>query len=985
MVRTVDNLRVVRKRLRRLHRLYDAALGYVLSLNADYVLRHIVEQVGQILELDCCYVMLVNPETDELRLQVAWSPTGDYLPAMLSGPRSQAIRDMDWLGLLEAQVVTNRSAMIVPDTSDFPLFGRTTRLSHRRASMVSIPLTFRENVLGTLTVFSLKPRDFHAHEVVALTQLATPASLAIENERLYTSVRERLREKEVLLEGTSALAGKREINDILATLVTQMARVMEDAWCGLLLRDGEDLRLQADATWDVTASLEAATRHELGLPKSSARGRAAGVGQRFEHEVISIANSLSAIRTLNALAPSLMDLTADEDALVALARRHGVAAAMLVPLVHLGRARGIAIIGVRRRSVEVDGTHVPPGVLNRWSGSPFHEADARVLQALANQAAVAIENAQLLADEKRRSEEKVLLLEAARLAASSLDVTQGLEGFAEMCASCLQADQCIILRSEDEGRELRLCSAWGLPQNQREQLADIFGFNLDIEYLCRGVFDNRMPRIEKQLDAVELGPSERLLVTVCGARTLGVWPMLSQGPCNGLILLLFRAARDFTRSQIDMMYGVVRQASIFMANARLFEEVKERAERLKAISDLTETINSTRDLTSIFSIVARNTKKIVACDWSAVAVIERQENRIRIPVMSLDGEDANPIAQFFPLAESLVHDAVIGRTTVIRDDIGDIDSKLESVLTDMGIHSLVVIPLCVDHEVVATLNLGNRRRGAFDRRHVESLQEMADHLAMAFKNASMFEEISRINQELRQMDAIKSDFLSTVAHELRTPLTIIKGYMFVLLKDPKRFDSSVSDMLDIVDGQADHLKELIENLLSLSRLEANKGLLKLHVQNVRLDQLAEEICSNFRLAAKKKNLSLRADVTPDLTVEADRSMLVRVFYNLVGNAMKFTFKGGITISMRRRDDGMIECCVADTGIGVSQENVERIFERFFHVDGPDPRAPSGTGLGLAIVQQIVRAHGGEVHVESEVGSGTRFIFTLSPNPPAQDG
>jgi signal transduction histidine kinase len=960
MVRTVDTGRVVQKRLRRLHRVYDAALGYVLSLNADYVLRYIVGHVGEVLEFDYTFVMLVDPEGSApraLRLQMAWNA-----PDAKADPSS-------WMGVLEAEVVETRSPMLIPDAREYPALS-AIRDGDLPVSLVSIPLVYRDKVIGTLTGASLSRREFHPQEVVALTQLATPASLAIENERLYTNVRERLREKEVLLEGSAALAGKREIGEVLATLATQMARVMEDAWCGLLLREGEGLRLHAWSSWDVSASIEAAARQELN-PDGKAGGRpGGGFGALSGGEVpgvplVAVRESASAMEALNAMVLQPIDLAEPGDPLARMALDQHARSAFLIPLLHLGRARGLAL------------------VVTRNDDEPLAPGHARILQALANQAAVAIENAQLLGEEKRQSEEKVLLLEAARLAASSLHAADGMQGFAEMSARCLGAAQCIILRGDDEARELRFCASWGLPETQRTQMVEILSFMLAREVFCKGVHESQRPRIESGLDEVELGPSERLIVTMCGARTLGVWPMVSQGPCSGLIMLLFREPREFSRRQVDLMYGVVRQASIFMRNASLFEQVKERAERLQAISDLTETINSTRDLTSIFSIVARNMRKIVQCDWSGLAILERERNVMRFPVMSSGDGSELSVPHAYPLAESLVHDAVIGKRPIIRDDISDIDSKLEARLSAQGIHSLVVIPLLVDHSVIATLNLGSRKRSAFDTQQIESLQEMADHLAMAIKNASMFEEISRINQELRQMDAIKSDFLSTVAHELRTPLTIIKGYLFVLLKDPKRFEESVLDMLDTVDSQADHLKELIENLLSLSRLEANRGLLKLHVQPVRLDLLADEICSNFRLAAKKKGITLTADVPSGLEVKADRGMLVRVFYNLVGNAMKFTAEGGITIRMRILENGMVECVVEDTGAGIAAEHLSRIFERFFHVDGPDRRNPTGTGLGLAIVKQIVAAHGGEARVTSEVGKGTRFIFTLATDPPAQ--
>lgn len=624
------------------------------------------------------------------------------------------------------------------------------------------------------------------------------------------------------------------------------------------------------------------------------------------------------------------------------------------------------------------------GTLTVASDAPrlFDPREFEALARLATPASLAIENAHLVAEESRQAREKEIMLEAARLAASPLHLDDGLVGFTELIARSLGAAQCLILADDDE-RGLRLTASWGLSDAQRELIGQVLHFFPEREPLSRVVYEHRVARVEVCDGGLELGPSEQFLVTSCGARGVGVWPLLSRDQSAGLVFAMFNEARIVARSQIDLIYMVARQASIFLRNARLFRQAEERVERLEALNEITEAINATRDLAAIFSIVVASMKKIVACDWTGLALIERAEGRFRLPVCTADegSDDREEVA--FPLLESLVQESAIHQRAIIHDDIADVDSAFEQTLAAREMHSLLIIPLIVDREVMATLNLASRRRAAFDERHRAAVQELAGHLALAIKNASMFEEITRINQELRTMDAVKSDFLSTVAHELRTPLTIIKGYLFVLLKDPKKLAPTVHDMLDTIDSQTDHLKELIENILSLSRLEANKGLVRLQVQDMRLDQLATEICSNFRLAARKKGLKISADVPEGLTVRADRGMLVRVLYNLVGNALKFTSEGGISIRARRLDDGGVECEVADTGQGIPPENLKRIFERFFHVDGPDRRAPSGTGLGLGIVQQIVAAHGGEVRVTSEVGKGSTFTFTLAADPPAQ--
>ena len=430
---------------------------------------------------------------------------------------------------------------------------------------------------------------------------------------------------------------------------------------------------------------------------------------------------------------------------------------------------------------------------------------------------------------------------------------------------------------------------------------------------------------------------------------------------------------------LDTMDGVMRQMGVFLQNTCLFEEVRLRAEQMQAISDITEAINATHDLPSIFSIVARNTQRVVPSDWTGLALVEREKNLLRLLVKSVRGDLHKEEALSFPLDESMVHhDAADGRPLICDGLLGS-RSAFEKYLHDEGLRSLLIVPLVVDHKTVATLNLASRRLGAFTSNQVEILQHMADHLATAIKNANMFEEITRMNQELRRMDEVKSDFLSTVAHELRTPLTIIKGYLFILMR-PQGLSEFLVETLETIDSQTDHLKELIENLLSLSKLEASKGVLAPNLQAVRMSEIVEEVVGNFKLSARKKGVELKTDVPSDIVPKADRVMLVRVLYNLVGNALKFTQHGRISISARLIEGGRMICEVEDTGSGIAPEHLNRIFERFYHVDAKDQRAPTGTGLGLAIVESIVHAHGGRVWVNSEVGKGTRITFVLPLQP-----
>jgi len=957
--------------LRRIHKLYDTALGYVLSLDADYVLNHIVQNVGEILELDDCYVMLVDEETSELALNARWSSGRG--PETAQGARILPLRPRKgtpppppssgraegpppWTGILERLVVQSVAPMIIPDTSTFPHFPRSRgRSAPMPASVVGVPLLFREKVIGTLTAACWDARDFDPEEVVALTQLATPASLAIENARLYTSLRERLREKEILLQGSDAMAGVHDLSDLLAVLSAQMARVVGDAWCGLLLREGDAFHLHAQATWEAGASLETATRQELD------RGGSGGRGEAVRRPLAPVErprldNSPSARQVLQLGQALPLDTENEGDAIVQLANSRTCAAASLIPLVYQNRVLGLALVVLRR------------------VGDTFRDDEYRLLQALANQAAVTIVNAQLLADEKQQAQEKALLLEAARIAASSLDLARGLEDFCELAARCLSGDACVVALTAPRGRSMDLMASHGVDAEGVRLLA-----NAEIDLQSEVVMSGDGLRLLEDVDEAVLGPWERLLAMTVSARAMVAWPLVSQGPLLGWLLVLFRERPTVTDRTRDLMDGIARQAAIFVQNARLYQEVKVRAERLKAISDITEGINAAQEVSSIFSIVARSTRHIVPVDWTSLAIIERQRKIMRLPVMSYADDESSYPTQIYPLQESVVDQSARTRQPVLVDDLSASMSDLEKHLYATGMRSMLVVPLIVEGKTVATLNLASKRPNAFHLDHMEILQEMADHLATAIRNASMFEEIRRTNQDLRKMDAIKSDFLSVVAHELRTPLTIIKGYLFVLLK--RQLDAFTHDTLETIDNQTDHLKELIENLLSLSRIDSTKGvLLGPNLQEMRLGDIVDEVVSNFKLAARKKGITLEASVLEDVKLHADRGMIVRVFYNLLGNALKFTETGGITIRVTPQD-GHVLCEVSDTGHGIAAEHLGRIFERFYHVDLPERRAPAGTGLGLAIVQSIVESHGGKIWVESEQGKGTKFSFTLALVPP----
>ncbi|MBF0521750.1 MAG: PAS domain-containing protein [Candidatus Omnitrophica bacterium] len=230
--------------------------------------------------------------------------------------------------------------------------------------------------------------------------------------------------------------------------------------------------------------------------------------------------------------------------------------------------------------------------------------------------------------------------------------------------------------------------------------------------------------------------------------------------------------------------------------------------------------------------------------------------------------------------------------------------------------------------------------------------------------------------ELRRLEKIRQDFVANVSHELRTPVSTIKGYAETLLDGALEDKENARDFVEIIHSDANRLASLINDLLDLSRIESGK--LKLDFVPVDLNEMLTQVLEALSREIQKKNLTVTNYIPSNFPkVWVDQKSITQVFYNLMDNAIKYNKEGGlIKISAEEKGPRTASVTVADTGEGIPSEDVSRIFERFYRVDKARSRELGGTGLGLSIVKHIIQAHSGEVSVESQLGRGSAFSFTL---------
>jgi two-component system phosphate regulon sensor histidine kinase PhoR len=235
----------------------------------------------------------------------------------------------------------------------------------------------------------------------------------------------------------------------------------------------------------------------------------------------------------------------------------------------------------------------------------------------------------------------------------------------------------------------------------------------------------------------------------------------------------------------------------------------------------------------------------------------------------------------------------------------------------------------------------------------------------------VFHDLTRI----KRLERTRQEFVANVSHELRTPLSLIKGYAETLLDGAKDNPEVASKFLQIINRNAERLKLLIEDLLTISELES--GRIKLDLQPVALKAVIDKVIADLKSRAEGKQVELVEQV-PDLQVMGDSVRLEQVLSNLVDNAIKYGRDNGtVTVSARTLDASEVEVSVQDDGPGIPPESIERVFERFYRVDKARSREQGGTGLGLSIVKHIVQSHGGRVWATSQPGQGATFFFTLS--------
>ncbi len=646
-----------------------------------------------------------------------------------------------------------------------------------------------------------------------------------------------------------------------------------------------------------------------------------------------------ATRLYDVFRPMVPVLTCD-----ALQKLSGIHAIASVPLMVQDRLVGVLLAGAFKEEIS--------------------ERELLSLQAVAQQAATAIEKAQLFAETQRRLTEVTTLYTLANQVSSSLELEWVLETIVKALQAAVGCRGCVLFLLDEDSEMLDIKAAAGVKPQWRQAAKLRLGEGIAGQVALTGQ-TIYIPDTRQSCDFVVFDPEVRSILVV---------PMVSQGRVIGTLNVDDNRPNAFSPDLKQLLTIAATQAAVAITNASLFEEtvfekmqteaiINHMADGLLMLDDALRVVRLNPVLEQMLGIQAAKVmgRSIFDLtkdpDFEALVTI----SSIELPQEEAEQWIADGVALpctdcivKFPQAREFVKEATPAKRPdtpcaqcAVFERYAEIHARQGVIEQEFALGEPVNRILKVSASLVSDVN--NKPLG----------------------QVKVVHDVTRE----RELDQMKTDFVSMVSHELRTPLFSIHGFIRLILDGKVPDEETRTNFLTIVVEQTQHLADMVDDLLDMSRLEA--GLVDLKVETVQISEIVHQTFSQLRSLAQNKRIALKMHVADDVPLlSGDRRWLEHVMTNLVGNAIKFTPKEGQVWVLIKRQTSDVVVQVIDSGIGIPKEAQKNLFNKFYQVDGSATRREGGTGLGLYISRQIIKAHGGRIWVESQVGKGSVFNFSL---------
>jgi len=849
---------------------------------------------------------------------------------------------------LSARVIRECRTLQVPDmvaSDDYPDGAAIAREVGVHSFLIA-PLVRDGRAIGTISLRRREAQPFTDRQVQLLEAFAAQAVIAIENVRLFNQTREALERQTAIGEILQVISSSpTDIRPVLEVIAQSAARYCAAANASVSLVTGD--------MWEMVASAGSLPIDHEPRPLTS------------EHL------TSRALREGRTIQVEDLQSSTEYPGGAQVARTLGFKTMAVAPMIRGNRAVG----SISLRRVEVQ---------------PFTDRQLELLQAFAAQAAIAVENVRLFNETKEALDQQTAIADVLKtISRSAFDLQPVLDIVLENAVRLAGADIGWLSRVDGD-RFQTIAYSSSFPADVRAALAkDRAAGHLGGEWRPLGSEGGVMGTVLDRRTTVQIPDAKAdpvlgtsLVVRLTESRAVLGVPMLREGRVIGGIVLARYDVRPFNERDVELVQTFADQAAIAIENVRLFDQTREALEQQTAISEVLKVISgSAFDLAPVLKTVVERAARL--CDADLAWLIRREASGSvmrghygRTPELA-ERLTQQPTGRWSARPGSLMSRVYAEQKTIhLEDATTDPVYEHSHVVRHTLSRTCLAVPVMRKGEVLGGLVVSRVSVRPFNDREIQLVETFADQAAIAIENVRLFSEIQDKSRQLEVASRHKSEFLATMSHELRTPLNAIIGFSEVLLQEMfGSINEKQTEYLNDVLGSGRHLLSLINDILDLSKIEA--GRMELDLDRFSLVEALQNGVTMVRERAARHDIALSLDVTPDVDlVEADPRKIKQVVFNLLSNAVKFTPDGGRVAVRAERGNGDIVVRVTDTGIGIADEDRERIFEEFQQARRQSERSREGTGLGLALAKRFVELHGGRLMVESEVGKGSTFTFTL---------
>jgi signal transduction histidine kinase len=807
-------------------------------------------------------------------------------------------------------------------------------------SVACVPIRLEDRVLGVISLQSDRAAAFSKDILHSLAAVAPHIAVIIQNAQTHERTNQQLEELSTLYQASATMTANLEQDFVLQAVVAEMVRALKVESCTIYVRDEGTRKLDV-----------AATKHLIGDGLEDDDYANIGLNTMTDLEDHPVFRRV--FDTQESVSLRLDSAIGNGE--IRLLESAQLESLLLLPLVRRDRVLGLLALGQFSQP------------------RTFSQRELRLARNMAGQAAVAIEHARLFSQAQRRAEELSTFQDIVLQLNTPLQLNAVLDAITESALKLVSATNLHIYLYNTATETFTFGSAlWR--DGSREPAVPAPRFN----GLTGSVVRKAEPVVINDASKHPLFQSAE--ASTWGICAIAGFPLRHGDQVIGAFTATYLHPHVFTEDERLLLNLLADQAAVAVRNAGLFAGSQRRLRDMSALVDMAKQVTGNLKLNDVLQTTVQILQGLLNARASTITLLSEDETEL-VVAAAVGVEPAYHHSRM-KLGEGISGEVVRkGELIYIRDAHSDPDF----LFFDEVIRSLLVVPLATRDQAIGTMTVDSDRPGAFSDSDIQLMTIAAAQVSVAIANARFIEELEAraaelavAYDELKESDRLKDELVQNVSHELRTPLTFVKGYVDLVLEgEMGELSSRQRESLQIVADKTTDITRLIEDIITLQRINAGN----LQLEYVSLSDMLETAVAGHRMVADRKGLTV-AHVLPDAPtfVTADKARVNQVLDNLIGNAMKFSPDGGeISITMREVGNE-VQIVISDQGIGVPKDKQERIFERFYQVDGTVRRRFGGTGVGLAIVKRIVDAHRGKIWVESEEGRGSSFFVSLPKEP-----